>query len=336
MLLKNEKDFLPLDKKSIKSIAVIGPLADSVHWDWYGGTPPYKVTPLDGIKAEAGPGVKINYAASELGNAAVNAARESDVAVVIVGNDLTCGPDMPHDWYSTSEGGGFTLPCTVPSDGREGRDRERIGLDQEQLVKQVYEVNRKTIVILVSSFRLPSIGPRPTSPPSCTWPTPLRMKAQPSPRSSSASTTPEGHLVATWPKSIDQLPPMMDYNIRHGRTYMYFKGEPLYPFGYGLSYTTFKYSNLRAARPISPKTAPSPSASMVTNTGARAGDAVVQLYVKHLQSKVERPRQELKGFERVTIQPNQTRTVQIRSKPQPSPGGTSNSPASKSSPSPSA
>ena len=63
VLLKNDKDLLPLDKTKIKSIAVIGPLADSVHWDWYGGTPPYKVTPLEGIKAEVGPDVKVNYVA---------------------------------------------------------------------------------------------------------------------------------------------------------------------------------------------------------------------------------------------------------------------------------
>src|ERR1019366_6615852 len=152
VLLKNDKNFLPLDKKSLKSIAVIGPLADSVHWDWYGGTPPYAVTPLQGIKEELGPDVTINYASDELGNAAVNAARKSDVAIVVVGNDPTCGPDMRHDWYSASDGGGVTLPCTVPSDGREGRDRETIDLYQEQLIKQVYAANPKTVVILVSSF----------------------------------------------------------------------------------------------------------------------------------------------------------------------------------------
>ena len=71
----------------------------------------------------SGPNIKVNYAADEIGNAAVNAAQSSDVAVVVVGNDPTCGPDMAHDWHNTLDGGG-TLPCTVPSDGREGRDRE--------------------------------------------------------------------------------------------------------------------------------------------------------------------------------------------------------------------
>ena len=101
VLLKNDKSFLPLKKDSIKSIAVIGPLADSVHWDWYGGTPPHLVTPLQGIKDAVGPDVKVKYAADEDGQAAVIAARISDVAVVVIGNDPTCGPDMPHDWHDT-------------------------------------------------------------------------------------------------------------------------------------------------------------------------------------------------------------------------------------------
>jgi len=306
VLLKNENHLLPLDKKSIKSIAVIGPLADSVHWDWYGGIPPYAVTPLQGIKAELGPDVKVNYAASELGNAAVNAARHSDVAVVVVGNDPTCGPDMPHDWYS-----GGTLPCTVPSDGREGRDRESIDLYQEQLIKQVYIGNPKTIVILVSSF-----------PFAINWtqahiPAILHMAHASQDEGTALAKvlfgdyTPGGHLVVTWPKSLDQLPPMMDYNIRDGRTYMYFKGQPLYPFGFGLSYTTFKFSDLRTNSPQVAKDGTVDVSVDVTNTGSRAGDEVVQLYVGHRGSKVERPREELVGFQRVTVAPNQTKTVQI-------------------------
>jgi len=122
---------------------------------------------------------------------------------------------------------------------------------------------------------------------------------------------PGGHLAETWPKSLDQLPPMMDYNIRHGKTYMYFKGEPLYPFGFGLSYTTFKYANLRTSEPQVAKNGEVTASVDVTNTGSRAGDTVVQLYVKHLASKVERPEKQLRGFKRVTLQPGETKTVEI-------------------------
>ena len=311
VLLKNADSILPLRKDSIKSIAVIGPLADSIHWDWYGGIPPYATTPLQGIKDRVGPGVKVNYAADEVGNAAYDAAKNSDVAVVVVGNDPTCGPDMPHDWHNTDYDGGGTLPCTVNSDGREGRDRESIDLAQEQLVKQVYAANPKTIVILVSSF-----------PFAINWsqehvPAILHMAHSSQDEGSALAKVlfgeynPGGHLVATWPKSLDQEPPMMDYNIRDGRTYMYFKGEPLYPFGFGLSYTTFRDTNLKTSSPQIAKDGTVTVSVDVTNTGSRAGDDVVQLYVKHPHSKMQRPHEELKGFQRVTLQPNETKTVQI-------------------------
>ncbi len=310
VLLKNAGSLLPLKKDSIKTIAVVGPLADSVHWDWYGGTPPHATTPLAGIKSALGPGVTVKYAADETGDAAINAARSADVAVVVVGNDPTCGPEMAHEWHDTIDGGG-TLPCTVPSDGREGRDRESITLAQEQLVKQVYAVNPKTIVILVSSF-----------PFAINWsqehvPAILHMAHSSQDEGTALAKVifgdydPGGRLVTTWPKSLDQEPPMMDYDIRHGRTYMYFKGEPLYPFGYGLSYTTFRYANLKASSPTLASEGSVTVSVDVTNTGAEAGDEVVQLYVKHLGSKVERPSEELKGFQRVTLKPNETRTVQI-------------------------
>ncbi len=310
VLLKNESSFLPLKKNGIKSIAVVGPLADSVHWDWYGGIPPHAVTPLQGIKDEVGPGIKVNYAADEIGNAAINAARSSDVAVVVIGNDPTCGPDMAHDWHDTPEGGG-TLPCTVPSDGREGRDRERITLDQEQLVKQVYAVNPRTVVMLISSF------PFAINWTQATVPAILHMAHSSQDEGTALAKVlfgdynPAGHLVVTWPKSVDQLPPMMDYNIRHGRTYMYFKGDPLYPFGYGLSYSTFGYSNIRTGAPNVSRDGKITVSADVTNTSSVKGDEVVQLYVKHLQSKVERPRQELKAFRRVTLEPHETKSVEL-------------------------
>ncbi|HKD59612.1 MAG TPA: glycoside hydrolase family 3 C-terminal domain-containing protein [Terracidiphilus sp.] len=310
VLLKNEKDFLPLKKDQFKSIAVVGPLAGSVHWDWYGGTPPYAVSPLDGIKAAVGPDVKVNYAADNTDGAAVEAMKKSELVVAVIGSDPLCG-DMTHAWYNTYEGGGVTLPCTNPSDGREGRDRESIDTAQEQIVKQALELKKKVVVVLVSSFPL-----------AINWtqehaPAILHMAHSSQDEGTALAQVifgdynPGGHLVETWPKSLDQLPPMMDYNIRNGKTYMYFKGEPLYPFGYGLSYTTFKYGNLRTNSPRLAKDGTATVSVDVTNTGARAGDAVVQLYVKHAQSKVVRPREELKGFQRVTLQPGETKTVQI-------------------------
>jgi beta-glucosidase len=252
----------------------------------------------------------VNYAESELGDAAVLAAKNADVAVVVIGNDPTCGPDMAHDWYHTIDGGG-TLACTVPSDGREGRDRERIDLAQEQLVKQVYAVNQKLVVILVSSF-----------PFAINWseehvPAILHMAHSSQDEGTALAQVlfgdydPGGHLVETWPKSLDQLPPMMDYNIRDGKTYMYFKGEPLYPFGFGLSYTTFKFANLRASAPSLQKDGTLTVSVDVTNTGSRSGDQVVEMYVHHMGTKVAEPEKALKGFARVSLAPGETKTVTL-------------------------
>lgn len=306
VLLKNAHGFLPLKKDSLKSIAVIGPLADSVHWDWYGGIPPYAVTPLDGIKAEVGSGVTVNYAADNTNDAAVKVARASDVAVVVVGNDPTCG-DMAHEWTAN----GYTKPCPYPSEGREGRDRTSITLEEEALVKQVYAANPKTVMILVSSF-----------PYAINWsqanvPAILHIAHSSQDEGTALAKVlfgdcnPGGHLIETWPVSLAQEPQMTDYNIRDGSTYMYFKSKPLYPFGYGLSYTTFRYSNIRTSAQHLDKDGTITVSVDVTNTGSRAGDAVVQLYVKHLKSEVERPRDELEGFERVTLAPDETKTVEI-------------------------
>jgi beta-glucosidase len=218
---------------------------------------------------------------------------------------------MPHDWHNTTYDGGGTLPCTVPSDGREGRDRESITLAQEQLVKQVFAVNPKTVVMLISSF-----------PFAINWsqanvPAILQMAHSSQDEGTALAKvlfgdySPGGRLTTTWPKSLDQLPPMMDYDIRNGRTYMYFKGEPLYPFGFGLSYTTFGYANLKTSSNELANDGTITVSVDVTNTGSQTGDEVVQLYVKHPKSKVERPAKELKGFQRVTLAPHETKTVQI-------------------------
>jgi beta-glucosidase len=288
---------LPLDKAALKSIAVIGPRANEVLLDWYSGTPPYTVTPLEGLKSKLGGSVAIHYAPNNDNGEGVKMARSSDVAIVFVGNHPTCNAG----WEK----------CPVASDGKEAVDRRSIDLEQEQLVKEIYAANPKTVVVLISSF-----------PFAINWteanvPAILHMTHNSQEEGNAivdalfGDVNPGGRLVQTWPRSLDQVPAMMDYNIRHGRTYMYFKGEPLYPFGYGLSYTSFRYSNLRTSAPRMGKDGSVTVSVDVKNTGKRKGDEVVQLYVKHLGSRVERPREELKGFERVTIMPDETVTIHI-------------------------
>ena len=295
VLLKNSANLLPLDKKSLKSIAVIGPRANEVLLDWYSGTPPYAISPLDGIKNAAGGSVKVNYAANNDGDAAVRIARESDVAIVCVGNHPNGGFDT--QWAKVS----------VPSEGREAVDRQSITLEQEELIKAVFQANPKTIVVLKSSF-----------PYAINWtqenvPAILHMALNSQEEGRALATVlfgdynPAGRLVQTWPKSLDQLPPMMDYDIRRGRTYMYFRDTPLYPFGYGLSYTTFAYRDLTTNRSSEIINA----SVTVKNTGRRAGDEVVQLYVKHIDSAVTRPLKELADFKRVHLAPQEEKTVKL-------------------------
>lgn len=292
-LLKNPANLLPLDKRSLKSIAVIGPRANEVLLDWYSGTPPYTISPLEGIKSAVDDAVKVNYAFD--GDAAVRMARESDVAIVFVGNHPNGGFDT--QWARVS----------VPSEGREAVDRQSITLEQEELIKAVFQANPKTIVVLKSSF-----------PYAINWtqenvPAIIHMALNSQEEGHALASVifgdynPAGRLVQTWPRSLEQLPPMMDYDIRHGRTYMYFRDTPLYPFGYGLSYTTFAYRDLKVTQ-----NRESIDVSVaLKNTGRRAGDEVVQLYVKHLNSKVARPLKELKGFARITLAPQEEKIVKI-------------------------
>ena len=295
VLLKNSANLLPLDKKSLKSIAVIGPRANEVLLDWYSGTPPYAISPLEGIRNAVGESVKVTHAANNDADAAVKAARESDVAIVCVGNHPNGGFDT--QWARVS----------VPSEGREAVDRQSITLEQEELIKAVFAANPKTIVVLISSF-----------PYAINWtqenvPTILHMALNSQEEGHALATVlfgdynPAGRLVQTWPKSLEQLPPMMDYDIRHGRTYMYFRDTPLYPFGYGLSYTTFAYRDLK----VNASSGSIDVSVMVKNTGRRAGDEVVQLYVKHLNSSVSRPLKELKGFTRVYLGPQEEKTLKL-------------------------
>jgi beta-glucosidase len=122
---------------------------------------------------------------------------------------------------------------------------------------------------------------------------------------------PGGKLVQTWPKSMDQLPELMEYNIRKGRTYMYFKSEPLYPFGFGLSYSAFKYSAIKVSSDKIKSNGEVVVTATIENTSNRAGDEVAQLYVSYPKSKIDRPAKFLRGFQRVTINPGEAKSIQI-------------------------
>jgi beta-glucosidase len=308
VLLKNANGLLPLDRSKIKSIAVVGPRADPVLFDFYSGTTPYAISVLKGIRGKAGSSISVT--SPEDAEAAIAAAKSADAAIVVVGNDPMCGAANPGGTFNPD---GSTKPCADPGEGREGRDREKLDLPpaQADLIRRVSAANPKTIVVLISSF-----------PFAIDWeqqnvPAILHITHAAQDQGAAIADVlfgdynPAGRLVQTWPRSLGQLPDMMDYALHHGRTYMYFKGEPLYPFGYGLSYTTFRYSNVGVSAPKLAESATVTVSVDVKNTGRREGDEVVQMYVQHLHSSVQRPLKELKGFERVTLKPNETKTVRL-------------------------
>ena len=298
VLLKNENMLLPLQKEKIKSIAVIGPSANSVISDWYSGTPLYRIGILRGIKNVAGENITIRFAASNKADSAVIAAKNSDVAIVCIGN------------HPLGYGLGWGQNH-VASDGREDVDRQAITIEQEDLVKLVLTANPKTILVMVSSF-----------PYAINWskdhvPAILHVSQSSQEMGNAVAEaifgnfSPAGRLVQTWISSIDQLPPILDYNIRNGRTYMYDKNVPLYPFGYGLTYTSFKYSGLKTEKNSLKNSEVVNVTFNLQNTGNFDSDEVTQLYVSFPESKVDRPRIALKGFKRVFVGKGETIKVSI-------------------------
>ena len=126
--------------------------------------------------------------------------------------------------------------------------------------------------------------------------------------------SPAGRLPVTFYRSVDQLPPFADYSMK-GRTYRYFGGDPLYPFGLGLSYTRFEYSDLRIDRAAASAQDVIEVSASVKNVGTRAGDDVVQLYVRHVQPKLPMARKDLRGFERLSLKAGEARRVTFRLTP---------------------
>ncbi len=411
VLLKNNPKLLPLDASKLKNVAVIGPLADVVLRDWYGGYMAYAVSPRTGIQAKLGPSVKVSYAegaprialkihggrlwvtAGAAGTSPLTAASSTiGDSETFVAQDWGWGcttlrsvrsgmyveansagqfvPDstVAYSWvqqfcfsmvpqasggvqlqyYDDSDAGagadgtiwyglGGTFDVQTVEDGgqaaavaaagadlaivavgnnttingKEGHDRPDIILPpaMDQMIQSVYAANPNTVVVVVSSYPM-SIPWEDAHVPAILY---TGHGGQELGNYLAdvlfGDYNPGGRLAMTWYKSMADIPPMADYDIRNGRTYQYFTGTPLYPFGYGLSYTSFQYSNLKLT-PAAVGPADTLTASVdVQNSGSRAGDEVVQLYTHFNGSKVQRPLEQLRRFQRVTLQPGETRTV---------------------------
>ena len=292
VLLKNDHQTLPL--KGVKKIAVVGPYANQIIYDWYSGTAPYENTILKAMQ-EVGreQGIEILYAPDNQYGRAEDLARQADVVVVCTGNHP----------YGTDR---TWKVCPVPSDGREANDRHSLQLPDEDEIRRLYAINPHVVLVLVSSF-----------PYAINWsnehlPAIIHVTHCSQEQGHGVAdvlfgkVNPAGRTTQTWVKDILDLPHMMDYDIRHGRTYMYFKGQPLYPFGYGLSYTRFEYGQAKVVKQDKQKVIVSVP---VKNAGSLDGDEVVQLYVSYPESQVEHPARQLKAFQRVNIPAGTTRDV---------------------------
>jgi beta-glucosidase len=225
---------------------------------------------------------------------AVAAARAADVIIYVGGLSAQLeGEDMVVDY-----------------DGFLGGDRLHIELPalQQDLLEQLHATGKPIVFVNLSgsAVAMPWVADRANA---------MLQAWYPGQAGGTAvadvllgTYNPAGRLPVTFYRSTDDLPPFVDYDMA-GRTYRYFDGDPLYPFGHGLSYTRFDYSDLRTSGEVLGDNDTITVSVDVTNTGARAGEEVVQLYVAHPQSAVARPRKALKGFARVSLTPGETQRV---------------------------
>ncbi|EDV01458.1 glycoside hydrolase family 3 C-terminal domain-containing protein [Phocaeicola coprocola] len=297
VLLKNQDHLLPLDRHKIKKIAVIGQRATEVLQDWYAGKPFYTVNVLDAIREEAGNDIEVRYVKTNRMDSARTVAAWADVAIVCVGNHPTCNAG----WEQ----------APVISEGKEAVDRQSLQLDQEDLLLQVAQTNPNTIGVLISSF------PYAINRANQTVPALLHLTQCSQELGHAVSDVifghynPAGRLTQTWVKNITDLPHMMDYDITHGRTYMYFKEKPLYPFGYGLSYTRFNYSGTTLNDRVIERGDTLRVCFNLKNSGDMDGDEVVQLYVSARKHTDKDPIKQLKAFQRISLRKGETKKVEL-------------------------
>jgi len=299
--LKNSKTILPL-RQDIKSIAVIGPNANEVRLGGYSGEGMRVITPLEGIKNRVSnytevyfsEGCKVTGDSREGFEGAIRIAQKSDIALLFMGNFAGFGD-------------GHT----------EGENADRSNLDlpgvQQELILEICKVGKPVVVVLIGGSAV-TMG---------RWIDKVQGVVEtwyPGEEGGNAiadvifgNYNPGGHLPITFPKTVGQLP--LYYNHKPtGRLddYVDLRGEqPLFPFGYGLSYTKFKYSNLKVEPEKIPLYGTVKVSVEVENTGKYKGDEVVQLYLRDLYSSVARPVKELKGYRRVTLKPGEKKKVEF-------------------------
>jgi beta-glucosidase len=301
VLLKNEDDVLPLDKKKVKKIAVVGTLANMENLGDHGSSrvyPPYVITPLEGIKNLAGSSIEVIYDEGKDPESAMELARTSDVAIVVAG-------------YTYKDEGEYT--------GKAG-DRASLTLkpEDEALISKVAEINDKCIVILEGGSAIITEA----------WKDKVKgilMAWYPGMEGGTAlgeiifgDINPGAKLPMVFPKSQDQLPFLdiatreIEYDYYHGYNLMDKEGyEPAFPFGFGLSYTTYSYDNLKVDKSSIKENEEIKVSVDVTNTGKITGEEIVQLYVGYKGSSVERHVKDLKGFGKISLKPGETKTISI-------------------------
>ncbi|TWO34526.1 glycosyl hydrolase [Seonamhaeicola sediminis] len=305
IMLKNDNNLLPLDESKIKSLAVIGPNAHEERpkkktyalLGGYSGLPPYYVSVLDGLKKKVGESVQINYAkgcdidsfSKDGFPAAIAAAKQSDAVVLVVGSShKTCG---------------------------EGGDRSDLDLYgvQNELVEAIHKTGKPVIVVLINGRPL-SINYIAENIPSVleTWYGGMHAGDAVA-NVLFGDVNPGGKLTMSFPRSVGQVPVTYlerpDFIGSGKGKYRFSDKSPLFPFGYGLSYTTFEISEPKLQDgSIAPNGSTTVSVE-ITNTGERDGDEVVQLYVRDDFASVGRYLKLLKGFERISLKPGETKTV---------------------------
>ena len=316
-LLKNANNLLPLNLSALKSIAVIGPNAAQVHLGGYSDEPGRAVSVLQGIKDKVGDKVKVVYAEGckitkeggdwfadraslsdpaddqKLIAEAVSVAKTADVALLVLGGNEDTNKE---GWADNHLG-----------------DRDSLELvgRQNDLVKAVLKTGKPTIVLLINSGPL-SINYIAENVPAILEGFYLGQETGVGVADVLfGEYSPAGKLTISFPRSVGQLPLYYNRKPTARRGYLFANKEPLFPFGFGLSYTTFAYSNLKV-RPE--KIGPGDSATVsvtVTNTGKRAGDEIVQLYIRDLVSSVTRPIMELKDFRRIPLAPGESKSIEF-------------------------